>query len=56
MLPTQAFRLAMEKETGSLAIQTVNEQTKGKENLGKVSNYLQWKTWVLSDKKSYGNS
>ncbi|EPQ11927.1 hypothetical protein D623_10019201 [Myotis brandtii] len=41
----------MEKETGSLAIQTVNEQTKGKENLGKVSNYLQWKTRVLSDKK-----
>lgn len=46
----------MEKETGSVATQTANEQTEGKENLGEVSNYQQWKTWVLSDKKSYGNS
>lgn len=35
---------------------TANEQTKGKENLGEISNYLQWKTGVLSDKKSDGNS
>ena len=36
--------------------QTANEQTKGKENLGEVSNYLQWKTGVLSAEKSDGNS
>lgn len=40
----EAFGLAMEKETGSVATQTANEQTEGKENLGEVSNYQQWKT------------
>lgn len=39
----EAFRLAMEKETGSLAVQTANE-LKEKENLGEVSNCLPWKT------------
>lgn len=54
--PTEAFRLAVGEGTGPLAIQIVKEQTKGKENVGKVSDYLQWKTRVLSDKRPYGNS